>query len=422
MNEKKQKEIRLDERVPVRSWLSSLLFCGALVASLLFNGSKYEFLAISQILLLSVFLVIVLTSYERGIKIPRTFLALSVTLFWFWLALSSQFLPNTPAFTSINFWWQGTLPMVFWLYTLQPNANTFWKYATVFILILGIFLSIIGIYQFFALREYPQIPFLYKNLLAAFLDIIILIWTAKYLIRTSTRDDDSSAYQFYVLVSLFILIYTVVLINSRGILLSLAVAFALLLSVSYHLAVRKKPILIILAVIIGASLFGTISSKLFSPGFDVIGRVATLQQPYKAGKSRFIIWEASYNLLKQSPWLGTGLGTYSLRYPPYRHPEDDNFGAYVHNDYLQIWIEGGLPALLFLVFIMISVSLAFLKSMRGNYLFAGVIQGALPDHDTSKKGSHNTYISGRQNKAGHPAPARTATKEEVIALDKIEIT
>lgn len=422
MKEKKQKEIRLDERVPVRSWLSSLFFCGALVASLLFNGSKYEFLAISQILLLSVFLVTGLTSYERGIKIPRTFLALSVTLFWSWLALSSQFLPNTPAFTSINFWWQGTLPMVFWLYTLQPNANTFWKYATVFILILGIFLSIIGIYQFFALREFPQIPFLYKNLLAAFLDIIILIWTAKYLIRTNTRDNNSSAYQFYVLVSLFILIYTVVLINSRGILLSLAVAFALLLSVSYHLVVRKKPILIILAVIIGASLLGTICSKLFSPGVDVMGRVATLQQPYNAGKSRFIIWEASYNLLKQSPWVGTGLGTYSLRYPPYRHPEDDNFGAYVHNDYLQIWIEGGLPALLFLVFIMISVSLAFLKSMRGNYLFAGVIHGALPDHDTIKKGNDHTYISGPQHKAGHPVLARTATKEEAIVLDKIEIT
>jgi O-antigen ligase/tetratricopeptide (TPR) repeat protein len=420
MKKKNQKEIRPDDRVPLRAGLSSLLFCGALVASLFFNGSEFEFLAVSQILLLSVFLVIILTSYNRGIKISRTFLALSVTLFWSWLALSSQFLTNTPVLTSINFWWMGTLPMVFWLYALQPNANTVWKHACIFILLLGILLSLIGIYDFFVFRELPRKPFLYKNLLAAFLDIIILIWTAKYLIRSNTRDHKLSVYQFYVPASLFLLIYTVVLINSRGILLSLAVAFALLLSISYHLAVRKKPILIILAVIIGASLLGTVSSKSYSPGADIIKRVATLQQPYNAGKSRFIIWDASCNLLKQSPWLGTGLGTFSLRYPPYRHPKDDNFGAYAHNDYLQIWIEGGLPALLFLVFIMISASLAFLKSLSGNYLSAGVNDGAA--YDTVKKGGDNRCIRGPQNKTGTPALAKPGDKEEELALHKVETT
>jgi len=79
-----------------------------------------------------------------------------------------------------------------------------------------------------------------------------------------------------------------------------------------------------LAVIIAASLFGTISSKLFSPGFDVMERVATLQQPYKAGKSRSSSGKPPI-FVETIPWLGTGLGTYSLRYPPYRHPEDDNF-------------------------------------------------------------------------------------------------
>ena len=423
MKKKNHKEICLDEGVSLHAGLSSLLFCGALVASLFFNGSEYEFLAISQILLLFGFLVIILKAYKRGIKISRTFLALSVTLFWSWLLLSSQFLPNTPAFIFIDFWWLGTLPMVFWLYTLQPNANAFWKHAGIFILLLGTILSLVGIYDFFVLREFPLRPFLYKNLLGAFFNIIILIWTAKYLIRSKNRDNELSAYQFCVLASLFLLTYTVVLINSRGILLSLAVALALLLSISYHLAVRKKPILIILAVIIGASLLGTISSKLYSRGADVTSRLATFQQPYSAGKSRFVIWEGSLNLLKQSPLLGTGLGTYSLRYPPYRHPEDDNFGAYAHNDYLQIWIEGGLPALVFLVFIMMSAALAFLKSIRGHYLSAGVNNYAHPAHDIIKKGGDNRHIrKGAQNKTEHPVIAKPADKEEQLALHKFEIT
>ena len=41
-------------------------------------------------------------------------------------------------------------------------------------------------------------------------------------------------------------------------------------------------------------------------------------------------------------WVGTGLGTFRLAWPPFRNPVDTGGGFYVHNDYLQIAIETGV--------------------------------------------------------------------------------
>ena len=425
MKKTNHRDTGLTQSAPGHAVWSSVLLCGALVASLFFNGSKFEYLSLSQIFLWSALLVSIWISCQRGVIIPKTSLALSVALFWFWLLLSSQFLPDTPAPITIDFWWLGTLPMVFWLYTLQSNANKVWAYVSLFVLLLGVLLSMIGIYHFFMSGKYPHAPFLYKNLLAALLNIIILMGAANYIIRSNIEDRHVSAFQGFILASLFVLVYTVVLINSRGVLLSLAAAMALLLLVSYPLTVRKKSMMVIVAVIMGAALSGMLSSKFYSPGggVDVMGRIASLQQPYNAGKSRFIIWEASCNMLKQSPWLGTGLGTYALRYPPYRFPEDDSSGAYAHNDYLQLWIEGGLPALLFLVFMMVSSLFAFIRSMRGKDPPAGAKQNDphLARDALRKSGENRDGKRRLQHKTQPPLPAGPMDGAKEIALRKVEI-
>lgn len=425
MKKKNHKDTGLTQSVPGHAAWSSVLLCGALVVSLFFNGNKFEYLSLSQIFLWSVLWISIWTSRQRGVIIPRTPLALSVALFWLWLLLSSQLLPDTPALNTIDFWWLGTLPMVFWLYTLQSNADKFWKYVSIFVLLLGVLLSMIGIYHFFMSGKYPHAPFLYKNLLAALLNIIILMGATNYILRSNIEDGRVSAFQGFILASLFVLIYTVVLINSRGVLISLAAALALLLLVSYPLAVRKKTMMVILAVFMGAALSGMLSSKSYSPGGgkDVMGRIASLQQPYNAGKSRFIIWEASSNMLKQSPWLGTGLGTYAFRYPPYRLPEDDSSGAYAHNDYLQLWIEGGLPALLFLVFMMGSALFAFIKSLRGQDPPAGAKKNDphLARDALQKSGENRDSKQRLQHKTQPPPLAGPMDGAKEIALRKVEI-
>jgi hypothetical protein len=82
---------------------------------------------------------------------------------------------------------------------------------------------------------------------------------------------------------------------------------------------------------------------------EVGARLGTLAKLGSADDGRFLIWERAWQMLMDAPWWGIGLGTYWLHWPPYRNPLDSSGGFYVHNDYLQIWIETGLPGLLLLL-------------------------------------------------------------------------
>jgi O-antigen ligase len=65
--------------------------------------------------------------------------------------------------------------------------------------------------------------------------------------------------------------------------------------------------------------------------------------------SRGSMLSAAIHLIGQSPLLGAGFGAFSVLYPPLRVPGDMTVGDMVHNEYLQLWLEGGLPMGLFLV-------------------------------------------------------------------------
>ena len=93
-------------------------------------------------------------------------------------------------------------------------------------------------------------------------------------------------------------------------------------------------------------------------------RIVSLAEPLTAGMERIKIWAASWELLKQSPIIGHGLGSYTFLYPAYRHPADSSTGYFVHNDYFQIWLEAGLPALLLLVSLLILVLVKFIHATK----------------------------------------------------------
>ena len=67
--------------------------------------------------------------------------------------------------------------------------------------------------------------------------------------------------------------------------------------------------------------------------------------------ARWLIWRSTWSMIEAHPWLGSGLGTWSLFYPAFRDNREWNTsGYYAHNDYLQFAAEGGVTTLvLFLV-------------------------------------------------------------------------
>jgi len=102
--------------------VSSLLFICALFPALLFKGTQIELFSITQIVLAIWLGWTLLHSYNPGFHIPKTAMALCLTLFCLWLALS-LFWSQVPNISVINFWWVGSMVLVFWLYTLTPDRD-----------------------------------------------------------------------------------------------------------------------------------------------------------------------------------------------------------------------------------------------------------------------------------------------------------
>lgn len=316
--------------------VSSLLFICALFPALLFKGPQIEFFAVTQILLVIWLGWVVLKSHGSGLSIPKTALALCLSLFWLWLAISLTW-SFAPSISVINFWYVGSLVLVFWLYTLTPDRDALWSHVAAIILVLGIVLALMGIYQVLVLEQQARSVFETRNSHAAFLNLVALPASAYFLLLMA---DKGAPRHFPGLlgVVLYLLFFAIFITASRGATLSLFLSMGVLVALSMRHA-PKRGVVVLLLLMAAAYLSTNISH----------GELGERLPQLMHDPGRWVIWKSSWDLLKASPWQGIGLGIFYLAFPPYRNPVDDSGGFFAHNDYLQIWIETGLTGLLLLL-------------------------------------------------------------------------
>lgn len=336
---------------------SSLLFICALMPALLFKGPNLEFFAITQIVLVMWLGLIVLRSYDTGFHIPRSSLTLLLTLFWLWLALSLLW-STAPAVSVVNFWWVGSLVLVFWLYTLTPDRDAVWRHTAMILLVLGLVAALMAIYQVQIYGEQARSVFETRNTHAAFLNIIVLPASAYLLMLAGHKE--TPRYQTVILgIVIYFLLLSIFMAASRGATLSLIIGMALLTLLAWP-HVQRKGVILLLLLIGGAFL----STKIMGGSGGMAGELAERLPHLMQDAGRRVIWESSWNLLQDSPWYGIGLGLFYLAFPPYRNPADNSGGFFAHNDYLQIWIEAGWPGLFLLLSLLISALWLFVRAMR----------------------------------------------------------
>lgn len=342
-----------ESRSTMMIWVRALLIGGALVAALFFNGLHVQSYDLALFLLGLWLLVSAWQGYRLGFHVPHTALTLCVTLFWTWLALS--LLWNPAPQVGINYFWLvGCLPLAFWIYLLSADQERLWASVFNLVLLIGVALALWGFYQFFVQHQRPRSVFLDINSHASFLNLIALPAAGYFLLHESKW----RAKKIALAAILFALIFAIALTQGRAAALSFALGMALLLAVVWG-RVAKKDLGILFALIVGAFALANVA---WSGG--VVGRMETLFNPASAGQSRFIIWQQAWEMYKDAPWLGVGLGAFWLAWPPYRHPEDNSGGYYVHNDYLQIAVETGLPGLLLLLAVLGAAAWLFLQALR----------------------------------------------------------
>ena len=344
--------------MPIKPLLIPGLLVVALISSLLYQGFEIEFFVISEFLLLVWLLSIVWRGFDDGLAIPRQPLALLISLFWAWLALTPLWSP-VPYLSVLNVWWLGTLPLVFWLTTLTPNRERLIPALSPLILLIGYGLAIYALVQYFILQERPRSVFININLHAALLNLIAIPLVA-YLFRTALAAGVKAINTRLLWFILFILVFAVALTNSRGATLSLLIGLGILSALSFRQVPRKTIGALFMVV--------TISFALAYVSWEqgIGSRIASLADPITADPGRFRVWAAGWEMVQLSPLLGSGLGSFTLLYPRFRHPLDSSSGYFIHNDYLQIWIEAGLPAILLLVLLLMVVLVKFIRVMKTN--------------------------------------------------------
>ncbi|HEU0006803.1 MAG TPA: O-antigen ligase family protein [Terriglobia bacterium] len=133
-----------------------------------------------------------------------------------------------------------------------------------------------------------------------------------------------------------------ILSQSRGGLISCAIALSLQVGLLWKMRSRQTQILQALGVL---ALMAAIVGVVLAP--RVLTRFSYAQRD---APERFELWQDSARIVRDYPLLGTGLGTYRDVLPNYRPQKDFFFVAgipqpaainYAHNDYLQLLTECG---------------------------------------------------------------------------------
>ncbi|MGB1547256.1 MAG: O-antigen ligase family protein [Alphaproteobacteria bacterium] len=172
---------------------------------------------------------------------------------------------------------------------------------------------------------------------------------------------DACGFRFYFLVVAAGMIFTALLLShSRGGFLSTLIGIGAFMLVSGMRLRRRErePILNFLPAAIGGTLaLGLVAAILLISGKQTFNRI---DGALATGGDRLAIYERTAEAIQDFPVVGTGIGTFKEGFRLYR---DGDFRFSVetvdraHNTYLELALEGGLPALALMVLLVFYVTL-----------------------------------------------------------------
>ncbi|HEY9277256.1 MAG TPA: O-antigen ligase family protein [Methylotenera sp.] len=260
-------------------------------------------------------------------------------LYLLWLFIVA-WLSAVPETAMMNLAILAGLPV---MYLFATNTSTFahiWQYLRAALFVVGIVLAFWAFWQVFYHigYGYAQGPFQDRNLFAALMN---LLWFPAAFVFLTANNSRFYLKQLAISIILFIISAGLFATTSRGgIATWLLLAPVLLWAANRSNQSRKRIVLIVLitalAYLCSASLLNaTIADRTFQLSQD------------PSTTARLLLWKSSLEMLLAHPVVGSGWGTFIHYYPAYRVPQENTtVGMLVHNDYLQLALEGGIPALL----------------------------------------------------------------------------
>jgi len=272
-----------------------------------------------------------------------------------WL-LASGLWSEIPYLSAIKGGVVGAAMLAYLVLRLTPASGQGWTTAAYGLPALGTVVAAVMIGQV-ALGQRPEASFLNVNTAAA---LVNFLWPFLALICVSQRFPTSVASLLIGLIGVNAV--AIGLTGGRAVTLAFAASLGVFLVIVWGWASKYRVGGVVGAAVGGLASAHFVSDVVPSAGVRELGsRLATLAEPASAGATRIPIWEATVTMIAERPWLGWGPGTFFQIYPSYRLPEATAAGYQVHNDYLQYWFEGGLPAVILVMGVGIACLVAIVR-------------------------------------------------------------
>lgn len=207
----------------------------------------------------------------------------------------------------------------------------------------------------------PQGPFNDPNTYAAVLNLLALPLLASYLALDIRAVHPLRRTGMLALLGVTGLV--AMLVSSRGATLALSLVAPLLFWHGRHGPDFSRKLGVLAVVSVVAYLSALVVTKDLWAGKAVVNRLAETVQ--HGDQSRLDLMHSAWLMIQEHPWLGSGLGTFRLLYAQFRMPgELGTAGGWVHNDYLQLWQEAGLPMFVILLGVVLWLGRSVLSTVR----------------------------------------------------------
>ena len=266
------------------------------------------------------------------------------------------------------------------------------------LIIFGFALALFGLFQHFlspdkiyGLRETKQAlafgPFINRHHFAAYMAMTAGL-PLGLLFAGAVEPDRRILYAFSAVLMGIALVMT----NSRGGMLALAAEIAFLVFVSglVRRPVREKDddgnkrpsltrALLVRAAAGAVIIIALLAGVIFFGGEDSLNRLLGTVNAEDPTTGRMHFWRGAVEIIRQYPWLGAGLGAFSVAYTPH---DTSNGSIYrleqAHNDYLQLLSDGGAVGfVLGLLFVFMLFRTGFRRMQSESNFRRGVALGAL---------------------------------------------
>ncbi len=319
----------------------------AFIAALLFYNSQLNYLLLG----LSVTLVMAGVAIA-GMRVEIT----PWSTVWLWIAIlglcSAFAVSPSPDSSFAALWVLGLIPLaVLFAMAIGSASSHLWVILGSIVLVLATISAVrLGLHG-----TRPQAPLTDSNSYGALLYVVLLILTGRMLDLKWAKDSSRS---WYVgLVAVTVLTFVIAGTMSRGsILIVLTSAlFWLLYTLRHRLNLRP------LGAIIGAGVVGVLVNELVSVQYSIDGGTETVAGGVSV---RVTLVEAALAMYRDHGIAGIGLYVFPLLYRQVRTQlDDDSAGLFVHNDYVQLLVEGGPLLLAPLVAVALWVGIVLWRSL-----------------------------------------------------------